>query len=126
MTPFFIFVKITHIILILYVVFGLYFSNSIPFILLYLMTLFTLYIHWFFNDDSCFLTLLEKKLTNVSDEESFIKSIVNPIYVIKDENISQISKTTVIILFIIGSYKLYNTGEFIDFLKNPFDPIFYR
>lgn len=42
-----------------------------------------LYLHWITNDDTCALTLLERKLRGVSCDDSFFHSLVSPVYKFK-------------------------------------------
>lgn len=45
-----------------------------------------LWVHWLVRDDSCVLTEIEKRLRGVSSDDSFIQSIVGPVY-LPDESV---------------------------------------
>lgn len=59
-----------------------------------------LMLHWLTNSDGgCFLTLLEKKLRGIDDDESFIHSIVAPLYVIDDAVLKKVVFGTTLVLW---------------------------
>lgn len=71
--------------------------------------------HWYLNDNTCALTLLEKHVRSkisgkaVVDDDCFTCKIIHPIYDFK-KNHSQFTVfiyTTVIILWLITVFKLY-------------------
>lgn len=98
-------VFVLHLLLIIFLI-------SVPFVdvpwsvsLLHFTVIGSIIIHWLANDDSCFLTLLESKLRGIPQTSSFMHSLVNPIYQVKDETLSQIGK---IGLPVLGGISLYN------------------
>src|SRR5579862_3105278 len=102
-------IKILHICLIIFVLFGIFFED--PFLLLlYLMTLITLRLHWFLNNDICFLTLVEKWTLGRSDNESFMHNLISPIYMIGDSQLAVISKWVVNILIVLTLFKFWKKG----------------
>jgi hypothetical protein len=66
----------------------------------------TLKVHWYANDDTCALTLMEQKLTGVKKSESFVNQVVNPIYKISDKDTRNISSFATDILLIVILFKL--------------------
>jgi hypothetical protein len=86
-------------------------SNDIYQIILYAFTLLSLKTHWYTNDDTCALTLLEQQITGVEKKESFINQIVSPVYKIKDETTRQISHYFVNMMSIVILYKLFSHPE---------------
>jgi hypothetical protein len=103
-------INIIHKIFILYMLVG-WLSNDIYHILLYTVTLLSLKTHWYSNDDTCALTILEQKLTGVVKNESFINQIVSPIYKIKDETTQDMSHYFVNVMSIVILYKLFTHRE---------------
>jgi hypothetical protein len=108
-------IRLLHISLVLYVGTNWYFlfstnvypSQVLPIsIALYLTVLASLKLHWYLNDDTCALTLLECVITGKPKSNSFIHSIVSPVYKIKDENLAKISGTMVNVLFIYTLFRL--------------------
>lgn len=67
-----------------------------------------LWLHWITNNDICALTVIESKLTGVDMESTYMGSIINPIYQIKNVHFYII--TTV--LFLISTYRLYTQFDF--------------
>lgn len=74
--------------------------------LLYLMVCVSLLVHWFLNDDTCFLTLVESKLRGKPISDGFIYSIVSPVYKFPQRHLTEISYALVLINMIIVSFKL--------------------
>ena len=73
--------------------------------LLYMTVCFSLLVHWYFNDDTCFLTLVEAKLRGKEISDGFIYSIVSPVYKFPQKNLTKLSYTLVIMNFIIVASK---------------------
>jgi len=42
--------------------------------------------HWMLSDDTCALTILECKLRGVENTQSFVHSVVSPVYMFKDSS----------------------------------------
>lgn len=103
------FVNIVHFFLVLFVLFGIL-ADDPMILLLYLVTLLSLKMHWWMNNDICALTLLEKQLTGATNRESFIHRLVSPVYVIKDSQLAIISSLVVNILLIMTLYKFWSRG----------------
>lgn len=68
-----------------------------------------LWMHWLTNNDVCALTLIESKLRGIEDtSDTFIGSIINPIYKIQNKDFYWITG----ILFLITTYNLHYTFNF--------------
>lgn len=67
-----------------------------------------LWMHWITNNDICALTVIESKITGKEMDSTYMASIINPIYQIKNKDFYIITA----ILFLITSYRLYNKYEF--------------
>ena len=70
-----------------------------------------LFLHWALNDDTCFLTDIERMVTNVPKERTFMGRLVGPIYNLSDD---AIGKGIKIVLFSLWLYVQYKLGH----LKN--------
>jgi hypothetical protein len=103
-------INILHKSFILYMLVA-WMSNDIYQIILYAVTLLSLKTHWYTNNDTCALTLLEQQITGVEKKESFMNQIVSPVYKIKDETTRKISHCFVDIMTIVIIYKLYTHPE---------------
>ena len=80
-----------------------------------------LWIHWYTNNDVCALTLIESKLRGIENtSDTYIGSIINPIYKIQNKDFYIITA----ILFIITSYNLHYTYNF-NLLKLTFTQLSY-
>lgn len=60
------------------------FSGNRMALVMHLVVTPLLWLHWALNDDSCALTLLETKLRGVDSSESFMHSLVSPVYKVRD------------------------------------------
>ena len=67
-----------------------------------------LWMHWYTNNDVCALTLLESKLRGVESSSTYIGSIINPIYQIKNRDFYIITA----VLFLITTYRLKSEFDF--------------
>jgi predicted ferric reductase len=96
-------IRCIHILIVLFVVFAPFFNNS-DIVLLHTVFVPLLIFHWITNNDTCFLTELEKLFTKKKDNrETFMGSIMGPVYEPQSFQIYILC----IILWIISSKKIY-------------------
>lgn len=69
-----------------------------------------LWLHWYLNDDTCFLTLVESKLRGIKHTSSFFHTLVNPVYKIADDTVRKAAWTISGILWAVSLWRL--TGRF--------------
>lgn len=111
-------ISLVHKGFIMYMLVG-WISGDIYANLFYMMCIVSLKVHWYANDDTCALTIMEQMVTGVKKEESFINQIVSPIYKISDKDTRRITKIVtdilllVIIIKIIGHKDLERVIELI-------------
>lgn len=67
-----------------------------------------LFAHWFCMNDTCALTLLEQHLRGVTKHESFMQSLVGPVYAISDGRFGRLVWTVSVCLFVVGAVRLYS------------------
>jgi len=91
------------------------FIPNIPwtFLVLHVTTVFTLVVHWYMNNDACFLTLLETKLRGVDKVESFMHSIVSPVYKIEDNELKSLVSNITPLLGIVSLIRIYKNWDVI-------------
>lgn len=66
-----------------------------------------LMLHWILNNDGCALTVMEKHLRNLDhDHESFIHSIVSPIYKIDDATLRPLVFSLTLGLWFVTLHKV--------------------
>jgi hypothetical protein len=70
-----------------------------------------LFLHWALNEDTCFLTDLERMVTNEPKERTFMGRLVGPIYNLSDD---AVGKGIKVILFSLWLYVQFKLGH----LKN--------
>lgn len=64
------------------------FSSSRTALVLHLILAPFLWLHWLLNDDTCALTLLEKRLRGLQDDsKSFFYALVSPVYKVRDRDV---------------------------------------
>ena len=63
------------------------FSSDRRVLALHLLTTPFLWLHWWLNDDTCALTLLESTLRGVEPSRCFVHAVVSPIYKVADEDV---------------------------------------
>lgn len=94
-----------HLVIVLLIV-GVPFTNQKVLLKKYVIVIPFLIVHWIMNDDTCALTILEKKLRNVSKDEAFIQKVVSPIYKIPNDVYGKLCKIVIMCLYCIVLYKL--------------------
>ncbi len=113
-------IRIFHIIIIVFVLIGPFLNKS-SLLLLHFMLSLSLLLHWYHNNNTCFLTTLEGQIRGINYENGFIHQFVGPMYEIKNE--SHEFYIIVIILMIMSFYKLYkkyheHNGDLIKLLHD--------
>ena len=79
------------------------FSGIDEFLVLHVIVVPFLVLHWVTSSSGCFLTLLEKRMRGLeNDDESFVHSIVAPIYVIDDASLRYVVMALTIGLWLVS------------------------
>lgn len=100
-------ISIIHLLLVLFVVVTP-FSNLPGLLLLNIITCLSLLLHWFLNNNTCSLTIIESYLRGVNSDQTFIHRIVDPVYSISEHSLNKIIWLVTILSLAISSYKLYS------------------
>ncbi len=75
-----------------------------------------LWVHWALNDDTCFLTLVEKRLRGLQDNsDSFMHRLVSPIYNIRDADVRAWSWAASVALWLVTLSRV-RRRDFVDFM----------
>ena len=113
-------VRVLHILLVAWVVLTP-FLGSDPMLVLHLVFVPFLWLHWFLNQDTCALTVLEQSLRGVSADRSFFHSLVSPVYKIRDADVRAAAWVASVLLWLVTLRKvLARPGMVRDFLTQPF------
>lgn len=81
-------------------------SNRTALVMHALVTPF-LWLHWILNDDTCALTLLEKKIRGLEDDShSFFYALVSPVYKVRDADVRVACWVASIVLWLITISKV--------------------
>ena len=109
-------VRLFHIIVIIFVLIGPFSKNPLV-LILHIVFCLCLMIHWMFNSDTCFLTLLETKIRGIDDNESFTYKFVAPMYNITHTKWNKLVWVITIIVCLIAVFNLKNSAKFKLILK---------
>jgi hypothetical protein len=102
------FISILHFIFIVYILFG-WTSDKLLFLFCHIFICLFLMLHWVTKNDMCALTLLESSLRDIPMKDTFMKRIVSPIYVIRNETMTIISWVFTVLAMSFSIYKIYNS-----------------
>ncbi len=89
------------------------FTNNEPMLVLHLIVMPFLWFHWWLNDDTCALTLMEQHLRGVSSEQSFFHALVSPVYKIQDGDVRALSWVFSVVLWLVTLSKVMNRPAMI-------------
>lgn len=91
-----------HLLFVIFVTTTPFVTDS-PFVLLYYcFILFFVMVHWYLNNDTCVLTILESKLRGKKDNDTFMGRLIKPIYNVSSNEIKYLA----ILLFIFAFLKI--------------------
>lgn len=78
------------------------FSSNRTALVLHLVVTPFLWLHWLLNDDTCALTLLEKKIRGLeSDSHSFVYNLVSPVYKVRDADVRVVCWMLSVLLWLV-------------------------
>lgn len=101
-------VKIIHILFTLFVILTPFIKNIIWLILLlHVVVVISLIFHWITNQDVCFLTWLECYIKGIPSQDSFIHSLVSPVYKIENDQLKTLCYIITPLLGLISMSRLY-------------------
>jgi len=98
-------VSVLHTAFVLFMIWAPFSSNRTALVLHLTITPF-LWIHWILNDDTCALTLLEKKLRGCDDSSSFFYALVSPVYKVRDADVRSASWLLSVVLWLVTLSKV--------------------
>jgi len=107
-------VRLLHTFIVVFTIITPFIPN-IPwtYLLLHVTAVASLLLHWILSNDACFLTLVECYLRGVPDSESFIHSIVSPIYKIDDKDLQELVIKLTPLLGLISLVRLINMRKVV-------------
>jgi hypothetical protein len=103
-----------HVCLIFFIILTPFLPN-IPwtFLVLHFTTVITLLVHWLCNNDACFLTFVESSVRGIDRKESFMHSLVSPVYDIKDDQVRSLVKNITPLLGLASLLRIANNWDVI-------------
>lgn len=99
------FIKILHILIILFII-GAPFSNDPRILIVHVSSCISLIVHWYFNNDTCCLTLMESYLSGKKKKETFMGRLISPVYTLDESTTSKVTYYSTIVLMLISVAKL--------------------
>lgn len=93
-------IALLHLLFIIFVVTTPFVTDNPFFLLYYCLILFFVMIHWYLNNDTCVLTIIESKLRGKKDTETFMGRLIKPIYNISSKEIQYFSVALLLFAFL--------------------------
>ena len=101
-------VRVLHTVLVLFMIAVPFWPNCHWTILsMHVVLAISLMFHWYIGEDACFLTIVECHLRGVQPTNSFMWSLVNPVYKIQDKDLRQLSHLAVPLLALVSVWKIH-------------------
>ena len=105
-------VWIVHVLFVAWVVVAP-FSRDAFTLVLHLIVMPFIFLHWATNDDTCALTLLERRLRGVDADHSFFHNLVSPVYKIRDEQLRPALWCAALALWLITLSKVIRDPDLV-------------
>jgi len=93
------------------------FTSSPALLLMHSVFSFSLLTHWYFNNNTCSLTLIESALRGIPTTKSFSHQFISPIYDMSNSDWSNICYVVVISLMSISLYKFLKSDALVENIK---------
>lgn len=94
-----------HILFVLWVLIVPFTGNE-PMLVLHLIIMPFLWFHWWLNEDTCALTLMECHFRGVKSKDSFFHNLVSPVYKIRDGDVRSWSWLASVLLWLLTLSKV--------------------
>lgn len=83
------------------------FTNKLALLILHITFSISLVLHWSVNSNVCCLSYAESWLRGVEVNKTFLNRIIEPVYVISENKLSNIIWISTVVLVAISVYKVY-------------------
>jgi hypothetical protein len=100
-----------HIFVVLFIIFTPLLNVPPAFLILHIVSCFSLYVHWVGNSNVCSLTILEGQLRGMDRTDTFTHRFIAPVYEIGASEWSTIIWIITTIVLCISLYKLYHSEK---------------
>ena len=100
-------VNIIHSLIVIFVIGAPFIDNECA-LSVHFMFIILMWAHWLTNTDHCSLTLLEKTVRGVKDEQSYLAKIISPVYKFNNKVGFMMTYGLTGLLFLITTTKLRN------------------
>ena len=99
------FIKILHVLIVLFII-GAPFTNDPRLLIIHVASCISLITHWYLNNDTCCLTLVESYLSGKKKKETFMGRLISPVYTMDESTTSKVTYYSTIALMVVSLYKL--------------------
>lgn len=107
-------IKVTHLAVVIFITVTPFLKKlQWPLAVLHVTSVASLLVHWYVDQDTCFLTLLESMLLGINPKTSFMHRLVSPVYKIQDKDVRQIVWIVTPLLGLISVSRLWNARYLI-------------
>jgi len=94
-------ISFLHLLFIIFVTCTPFITSNPVILLYYCFIIFFVAFHWYMNDDTCVLTIIESKLRGKKSTDTFMGQLLKPIYKVSETEIHLLTAG----LFLIALYK---------------------
>ncbi len=102
-------INILHYLLVAFVVIVPFYFDHPVILLYYCFIVFFIMVHWYTNNDTCVLTVIESKLRGKKDEDTFMGKLIKPIYNVSSREIHFV--TIFLFFFALLKTRLWETDR---------------
>ena len=109
-------IRLFHILIILFVIITPFIKIPIL-LLLHILFSFNLMLHWYYNSNNCYFSVLESQLRGLKRKETIIYQFIAPIYNVSTSNLNMIIWCITFLLILLSIYNLYYSNK-VKYYKN--------
>ena len=93
------------------------FQDAVNLMILHVVSGLSILTHWWANDNTCFLSLVESRLRGIRESKGFIHSIVAPVYELNQRQSCLLSYGVLLALMIISVYRIVTSEKWSEAWK---------
>lgn len=98
------FIRFLHILIVLFII-GAPFSNDPRVLIVHITSCISLLVHWYLNNDTCCLTLVESYLSGKKKKETFMGRLISPVYTLDESTTSKVTYYSTIALMLVSIFR---------------------
>lgn len=106
-------VHVFHCLVVLFILLTPFVIDIPSYYILHITSCICLLVHWWANDDTCSLTILECELRGINKSDALAHKFISPIYNINDNTWSRLIYIITFFVMFVSIYKLLNNDKCI-------------